>query len=223
MPVDPQHDAAPHALPTRHSGIRATPPKTPEDFPPFRRFWRYWMRDHASVRVVLPNTYRVDDDLWRGGHPGRGQLKRLKARGIRTILNLRGGGDTVANATERALCAELGLPILYLEMRASALPKREVLQDLLTLLREAPKPLFLHCKSGADRTALAVTLYLHVIRGLPLSKARRAFSWRYGHIRWGKARALHQFLDAYAAAHDATGIGFEDWLANHYDRAALNA
>lgn len=222
MAVDPQHDAAPRALPTRHSAVPADPLTPIGDFPPFHRFWQYWMRDHASVRVVLPNTYRVDADVWRGGHPGRGQLKRLKAQGIATILNLRGGHDTVSNATERALCAELDLPLLHLGMRATALPRREVLQDLLTLLREVPKPVFLHCKSGADRTALAVTLYLHVIKGQPLAEARRAFSWRYGHIRRGKARPLHQFLDAYAAAQAETGIGFEEWLDRHYDPAALS-
>jgi protein tyrosine phosphatase (PTP) superfamily phosphohydrolase (DUF442 family) len=223
MQADPQDDQDHTSLPQRYSGIPQRPLTPLAAIDPLRRFWRYWMRDHAFLRVVLPNAYRVDEALWRGGHPGRAQLRRLKAQGVATILNLRGGSDTVHNATERALCAELGIPLVFLETRAGALPEAEVLLDLLKILRDAPKPLFVHCKSGADRTALAVTLYLHVLKGRPLDEARRAFSWRYGHIRWGKARVLHHFLDAYAEAHRATGVGFEDWLETGYNRAVLEA
>jgi protein tyrosine/serine phosphatase len=178
------------------------------------------MRDHAVLRAVLPNVYRVDQDVWRGAHPGRGQLARLKARGVATIVNLRGDADSVPNAVERAACAELGIPLHFLAMSAGKPPRPEALQELLMILRDAPKPLFLHCKSGSDRTALAVTLYRHVLRGVPMPEARRAFSLRYGHNRWGKARVLHRFLDTYEAARDESGIGFEDWLAAAYDQAS---
>lgn len=221
MTADRPQPPALDTLPRTHSGVPAGGLVPVSDLPFRRRVWGYWLRDHAFLRVVLPNAYRVDDALWRGAHPGRGQLRRLKATGIASILSLRGGGNSVPNAEERAICAELGLPLLHLSMTASQPPRPAVLADLLTLLREMPKPLFVHCKSGADRTALAVTLYRHVLQGAPLHEARRAFSWRYGHNRWGKARVLHRFLDAYAAAQEATGIGFEEWLATVYDPEAL--
>ena len=84
-----------------------------------------------------------------------------------------------------------------------------------------PKPMLVHCKSGSDRTGLAVTLYLHVIKGQPLDEARRALSWKYGHWSFGSAGVVHRLLDAYAAAHAATGIGFEDWVRQDYDAVAL--
>jgi protein tyrosine/serine phosphatase len=93
---------------------------------------------------------------------------------------------------------------------------------MIRLLREMPKPMLVHCKSGADRTGLAVTLYLHVIRGEPLEQARRALSWRYAHLSFGQAGVVHRMLDAYAADRAATGIGFEDWVATRYDPAAFN-
>lgn len=220
MPADRPQDRVLDALPRAHSGLPDGAVMPLAEVPPLRRVWAYWLRDHAALRAVLPNAYRVDEDLWRGAHPGRRQLARLRAAGVASVLNLRGGGNTVPNAEERAACDALGLPLHHLSMKASAPPPPEVVADLLTLLRGMPKPLFVHCKSGADRTALAVTLHLHVIRGLPLAEARRAFSWRYGHVRWGKARVLHRFLDAYAAAHADTGIGFEDWLADVYDPAS---
>jgi protein tyrosine phosphatase (PTP) superfamily phosphohydrolase (DUF442 family) len=221
MQADRPQDTVLDALPRTHSGLPDSDLLRISDVPPLHRFWAYWLRDHAMLRVVLPNAYQVDDYLWRGAHPGRGQLKRLKISGIASILSLRGGGNTMPNAEERAICDALKLPLHHLSMRASSPPPPGVVVDLLTLLREMPKPLFVHCKSGADRTAFAVTLYLHVLRGIPLTEARQAFSWRYGHLRWGKVRVLHNFLDAYAAAQDATGIGFEDWVSTRYNPDTL--
>ena len=81
--------------------------------------------------------------------------------------------------------------------------------------------MLLHCKSGADRTGFATTLYLHVVRGEPLERARRALNWRFGHFRFGDAGVIHALLDAYAADHARTGIAFEDWVRTRYDRDAL--
>jgi protein tyrosine/serine phosphatase len=93
--------------------------------------------------------------------------------------------------------------------------------ELIALLRDMPKPMLVHCKSGADRTGLAVTIYLHVIKGLPLTEARRALSWRYAHFSWGKAGIVSRMLDAYEADNRATGIGFEEWVETRYDPAAI--
>ena len=226
MQADRSDPAARPASPEAATPTPGRPPRTLTplaEIPVPRRLWTYWMRDHALLRAVLPNADRVDDTVWRGAHPGRRLLRRLKARGVATVVNLRGGSDSVPNAVERAICAELDIPLRFIALNAGRPPRPEALQQLLALLRDAPRPLFLHCKSGADRTALAVTLYRHVLRDEPMAEARRAFSWRYGHNRWGKARVLHRFLDAYEAAHHETGIGFEDWLATVYDPATLQA
>ena len=102
------------------------------------------------------------------------------------------------------------------------MPPAETLLELLDHLRDMPKPMLVHCKSGADRTGLAVTLYLHVIKGRPLDEARRALHWKYAHFPIGKAGIVHRMLDAYAADHAATGIDFEQWLRTRYDPDEFN-
>jgi len=84
-----------------------------------------------------------------------------------------------------------------------------------------PKPILVHCKSEADRTGLAVTLYRHVIKGEPLDVARKSLHWSYGHLSFGQAGVVHRILDAYADAHDRSGVTFEQWVRDSYDPVTL--
>jgi len=189
----------------------------------WRVAYRYWLRDHAWLRAILPNTYRVDAKLFRSNHPGRRRLNALARKGVVSVLSLRGPARNTPFLLERAAADDLGLDLRFIRLRTNLLARPETLLELLQLLREMPKPMLVHCKSGADRTGLAVTLYLHVLKGVPLPEARKALSWKYAHFSWGKAGIVHAMLDAYQAAHEATGIGFEDWVRTSYDPDALTA
>ena len=188
------------------------------DVKKLRMMRAYWLSDHAIVRRILPNIYSVDENMIRGGHPHRDRLKMLQDKGVQAILNLRGDFDTVSNNLEKQVCAELGLRLDFVALRATALPKPDALLETIALLRYLPRPFFVHCKSGADRTALAVVLYLVVVKGVNIKTARqRAFNLKYGHLRWSKARVLHRFLDAYEAAAQQQPILFEEWITSEYD------
>ena len=182
---------------------------------------RYWMADHAWVRALFPNFYKVDDELYRSNHPGRRRLAKAKALGIRSVLSLR-DPDCMPSRLERAACDRLGLELQFVRLRTVFVPSTETMKSLLEKLRDMPKPMLLHCKSGADRTGLAVTLYRHVIRGEPLSEARKSLHWSYGHLQSVKTNVVHRMLDAYAADNARTGITFEAWLDKAYDPVALN-
>jgi protein tyrosine phosphatase (PTP) superfamily phosphohydrolase (DUF442 family) len=189
----------------------------------WRLSWRYWIVDHAWVRTLVPNLYRIDEDLYRANQPGRRRLLKLKAMGIRSVLSLRGDSMDAASVVEKRAAEEAGLPLHFVRMRAHKLPQPEVLLDAIGKLRTLPKPMLLHCKSGADRTGLMVTIYLHHLKGLPLEEARRALSWRYAHAHWGRAGIVHELLDAYARDRADTGVDFETWVETRYDPEALTA
>jgi protein tyrosine/serine phosphatase len=182
----------------------------------------YWWKDHGWLRGLWTNFHRLDGDVWRHNHPSPARLARLKALGAASVLSLR--GDTAPpSLIEAEACAALGLDFRAIEMRAVILPRREALLDLIAALREMPKPMVIHCKSGSDRTGLAATIYLHVFKGVPLSEARRQLGLRFIHNPWGRAGIVNALLDAYDAAHAATGIGFEDWVRTDYDQVGLMA
>ncbi len=185
-------------------------------FSPSQRLWLYWLKDHGLLRVPWTNFHRLDAEVWRHNHPGPARLARLKALGAVSVLSLR-GAKSPPSLMEAEACADLGLEFRTLEMRATRLPRRAALLGLMDAFREMPKPMVVHCKSGSDRTGLAATIYLHAVKGMPLAQARGQLSLRYIHNPWGRAQVVNRLLDAYGAAHDATGIGFEDWLRDGYD------
>lgn len=194
----------------------------PPSLSALRLWFLYWFKDHGALRAVWANFHRLDADVWRHNHPSPARLAQLKAMGAASVLTLR-GSTSVPSRLEAAACAELGLEFRSLEMRALALSRREALLGLLDAIREMPKPMVIHCKSGSDRTGLAATIYLHVFKGVPLDEARRQLGLRYIHNPFGRARVVNVMLDAYAEAQAATGIGFEEWVRDHYDQIGLMA
>ncbi len=178
----------------------------------------YWW-DHGWLRWLVPNYSKVDADVYRSAHPAPYVLRRFKAAGGKFVLSLRGGMMNTPNSYERLWALELGLDLDFIQMRSVELPSRDTLIDLIAALKTLPKPLLIHCKSGADRTGLAVTLYRHLVRHEPMSRARRALSWKFAHFSLGKAGRVHLMLDAFEAAQAATGVDFETWVSTSYDPA----
>jgi protein tyrosine phosphatase (PTP) superfamily phosphohydrolase (DUF442 family) len=183
------------------------------------RIYNAWF-DHAILRTFWTNQAEIAPGVWRSNHPTKARLKRMKARGLRTVISLRGGADEAHNATERIWCAELGLTLRSVGMSDKALPRRDTLLRLIETFREAETPLLVHCKAGADRAGLASAIYLLSMTDAPLVEARRMLSFRFLHLRGSKAGVLGKVLDAYAARQD---LGFTDWVANVYDPAELSA
>lgn len=187
-----------------------------------RHGFHYWLKDHGVLRALWTNFHKLDDDVWRHNHPSPARLARLKALGAVSVLTLR-GTTSVPSVLEARACADLGLEFRALEMRAMRLPRQEALLGLIDAIREMPKPMVIHCKSGSDRTGLASTIYLHVFKGIPLEEARKQLGVRFIHNPFGRAGIVNVLLDAYAEAHAATGIGFEDWVRDHYDQVGLTS
>jgi len=187
-----------------------------------RRAWVFInLLDHGWLRKIWANTHQISPGVFRTNQPSPGRLRRFKARGIGTVLNLRGYVRTPIYFQEKATCEALGLQMVDLTLRAAEAPDPQALRALIALFRAQTGPFVMHCKSGADRTGLGSAIYLMVIKGQPVQQARKMLSVRYIHFWWGKAGILDMFLDSYGAAHAQTGIGFEDWLDTQYDPDAL--
>ncbi len=119
--------------------------------------------------------------------------------GLRTVFNLRGEnvGQDWYDAQYQA-AQKLGVGFINYRMSASRELTIEEMNELAQMLRDAPKPVLIHCSSGSDRTGLACALYL-LESGYPPSAVASQLSLRFGHFPylWSESWAMDNSLKAY--------------------------
>jgi len=111
--------------------------------------------------------------------------------GIKTILNLR---ESVTNADwyqeEKMVAADHGVQHLDFNLSEYDEVSVEDLEKIAALLRDAPKPILIHCAAGADRTGLVSALYRYKLEGLAPEKSFGELSMWYGHVPLLRNRVL---------------------------------
>ena len=107
-------------------------------------------------------------------------------------------------------------------MSATKRPKRSDLLRLIDVMNRCEYPLLIHCKSGADRTGLATTIYRMVVLKEPPEKALAAFTIYHSHVPIFGPERLHEPIDEYAAWLTNHGLPhtperFRNWVLNTYE------
>jgi protein tyrosine phosphatase (PTP) superfamily phosphohydrolase (DUF442 family) len=98
----------------------------------------------------VPNFGFVTDQVWRGGMPTDEGFKTLAAMGVRTVIDLQ----------EDDRSADIPPGVRYVPCRVSGwLADRVDTEAVLRAIEQCPKPVFIHCRLGRDRTGLAVAAY----------------------------------------------------------------
>jgi len=174
--------------------------------------------DHGFVRRMYNNFYELDEDLFRSAQPNEKTLSKFQKLGGQTVLSLRGCTTAPYWYQEEKHCRNLGLSLHNIPLAASKAPSVDDLKVLIDFLGNAPKPLLIHCKSGADRTGLAAFIYLTVFKSCRFTVAKRQLSVKYFHNPFGKAGVLDKFVDRFWRDQRLYGINFEEWLYTRYDR-----
>ena len=177
--------------------------------------------DHGIFRLAYLNAHRVTPRLWRSAQPAPGQIAAFARKGVKTIVNLRGGREHGSWPLQKEACERHGITLVDFVLRSRGAPDRETILGAKAFFDGIDEPALVHCKSGADRAGFFSALYLLVHEGRPLDEAMHQLSLRYGHFRFAKTGILDAFFEAYRREGDAKGIPFLDWVATIYDPERL--
>lgn len=137
-----------------------------------------FLRLSGNFHEVSPGT------VYRGAQmDGQALVRRHRDQRIASMLNLRGeNGGADWYETEKAVTDRLGIRHIDFRMSAGKQMTPEEARHLIEEMRDAPKPLLIHCMGGADRTGLAAALYVAGIDGGSESAADWQVSPLYGHV-----------------------------------------
>lgn len=175
--------------------------------------------DVAANECNIPNAadlavnfHRVDSELYRGGRPAYREDVYMKfaAMGIRTVMNLEGGDQAkrekaVVERVNLKLLEQKKEPLRFVSYPINAYtefmdaPSAQEITALFGEIQQAPKPIYLHCKHGRDRTGMVVLLY-RLWRGESSFEDAYAEARYYHFSKWnfGLKRALERYRAAEA-------------------------
>jgi protein tyrosine phosphatase (PTP) superfamily phosphohydrolase (DUF442 family) len=133
---------------------------------------------HHNFHTVSPGL------VYRSAQMDAGALATvIREHGIRSIINLRGAGagngwyDAETNTSR-----QFGVQHFDYALSASRELTDEEMDQILATISNAPKPILIHCRCGADRTGLVGALYLYRLEGEPAQTADSQLTLFYGHV-----------------------------------------
>jgi len=145
-------------------------------------------------REDLGNFGTVTSTLWRGARPTVKGLMQLKARGVKTIVNLENDRQVVE--FERQWCEANGVGFVSLPMSVITPPRMAKVEQWLSIAQDPARlPVYVHCMQGRDRTGTAAYTYRVKVQGWTHDRAYpemvaykfhtyllglRAFVWWFG-------------------------------------------
>jgi len=183
-------------------------------------FFMTWI-DHAVLRRFWRNYHEIGPGIHRSNHPTEARFRKYATEGLKTVVNLRGASMAPQYQLEKLLCEELGIELIDISMAGTIAPPRETLLTLLDTFETAPRPMLIHCKSGADRTGLASALYKLSI-GNSVQSALKEFSLRYVHLKNGSKGLLRWILLQYQAEGEKHQMPLREWITAYYDPGLIN-
>ena len=145
-------------------------------------YWVYGEAGESPYPQFPKNFHKVNENLYRSGQPDEDEFFSLYTfNGIRSVLNLRENNSdkdeiNAVNKRWKNAVALYEIPLDTGEISEADLYK------ILTVTRDAPKPLLIHCWHGSDRTGCAVAAYRIVFENWSVEDAiSELMKPEYGH------------------------------------------
>lgn len=132
--------------------------------------------------AAIKNSCIVNESLWRGAKPNPVAAASLVEHGVKTIVNLELLHDDLGafgafDKSDVKVNNPVTQSIQYFRIRdwepIVAVSHRTVdkhVAEFIAITRSAPSPIYVHCRSGRNRTGVMVAAY-KVFNGTPIEEA----------------------------------------------------
>jgi protein tyrosine phosphatase (PTP) superfamily phosphohydrolase (DUF442 family) len=163
----------------------------------------YWglVQYHGNFHAVKEGAF------YRSAQLGKDELHSvIQHHQIRSVLNLRGAHPGQGWYDEEITVSRaLGVAHYDYGLSAHRFVTRQQIGEVLDIIRNAPKPLLVHCKSGADRSGLVSALYRLADEGATVDEADRQLSLVYGHFPYlTSSKAMDDSFWAFVSTRGST-------------------
>lgn len=144
-----------------------------------------------------PRAWGVVEEnrVYRSGHPRGDQFSFLAEKyNLKSLLVLT-GSMAKELSIEMEYANKKGIATLFLPISDKEPLSDENLFKIVQFLKDAPKPLLMHCRAGADRTGLVSAIYRHLFMDSSLVEAKKdMLSLRWGHLSFGPTAAMDKYF-----------------------------
>jgi protein tyrosine/serine phosphatase len=172
---------------------------------------------YCGILISSGNFHVVEEgQVYRSAELSKAGFEReIHAHHIRSVLNLRGPHpDDAWYQDELAAAHEHGAEHFDVGISARSAVPSDKIAKILAVLRDAPKPILIHCQSGADRTGFASALYRYAIQGRSAEIAEGELSLWFGHFPYlfSKSGAMDASAQAYFLTHEPSAANAQSLL-----------
>lgn len=98
---------------------------------------------------------QINLQLSSAGQPAADDLQQLATAGFKSVLNLRTPGEATFLANEQQQAEAVGLVYGHVPLSSQQSDAQQV-NEAIKLVQDLPKPVLIHCASGARATAIAL-------------------------------------------------------------------
>ncbi|WP_457564813.1 dual specificity protein phosphatase family protein [Caminibacter sp.] len=136
--------------------------------------WLAYLTLSGNFYEIAPGVYR-SHQLYEFNLP-----KFYEKYHFKTILNLRGAKEGAKwYEYEKKFCHEHNITLIDFKISDKKIQSLKTMKKLIQIVKNAKKPVLIHCKAGADRTGLVSAIYLYSIGD---KNASKMLSFKYGHF-----------------------------------------
>jgi tyrosine-protein phosphatase SIW14 len=158
-----------------------------------------------AVKVELKgfkNLYKVSDSIYRSEQPGKKDFVSIETIGVKSVLSLQ------EHESDKKEAKGTSLVLLKVSLDPLKISKKDVF-EALQMIRQAKKPILVHCENGATITGCIIAAYRMVFQGWEEDDAIKELKYKQFGFKSEEFPAIEEVLKDLDVEKIRKKLGFE--------------